>query len=119
MRAHDLQPVPFDGFRRVSSWLAEHRYRSTATRLFEAAAFPESWNIGLPGCLDGPMRVNDDGVLWLADERVFMRAVIGLGTPVLGFCLDPAGVAAPRVWRPSDRVSGRRQRRDIQDAGCG
>ena len=63
MRAHDLQPVPFDGFRRVSSWLAEHRYRSTATRLFEAAAFPESWNIGLPGCLDGPMRVNDDGVL--------------------------------------------------------
>ena len=40
MRARYLQHVPCEGLGSIASWLAEHGWRSTATRLFEDAAFP-------------------------------------------------------------------------------
>lgn len=110
MRAHYLQHVPFEGLGRVAPWLAEHGYYSTATRLFEVAAFPDPRDIDLLVILGGPMSVNDgDDLPWLADEKAFIREVIGLGTPVLGICLGAqliAEVLGARVYPGPAREIG-------------
>jgi GMP synthase-like glutamine amidotransferase len=110
MRAHYLQHVPFEGLGSIAPWLAGHGYRTTATRLFEAAAFPDPRDIDLLVILGGPMSVNDGGQLpWLAAEKAFIREVIGLGTPVLGICLGAqliADVLGARVYPGPAREIG-------------
>lgn len=94
MRAHYLQHVPFEGLGSIAPWLAGHGYRTTATRLFGDAAFPDPRDIDLLVILGGPMSVNDGGRLpWLGAEKAFIREVIGLGTPVLGICLGAQLIA--------------------------
>lgn len=109
MRAHYLQHVPFEGLGSIAPWLAGHGYRTTATRLFEDATFPDPRDIDLLVILGGPMSVNDGGQLpWLAAEKAFIREVIGLGTPVLGICLGAqliAEVLGARVY-PGAREIG-------------
>ncbi|MFZ5654264.1 MAG: type 1 glutamine amidotransferase [Pseudomonadota bacterium] len=110
MRAHYLQHVPFEGLGSIAPWLAGQGYRTTATRLFEAAAFPDPRDIDLLVILGGPMSVNDGGELpWLAAEKAFIREVIGLGTPVLGICLGAqliAEVLGARVYPGPAREIG-------------
>jgi GMP synthase-like glutamine amidotransferase len=109
MRAHYLQHVPFEGLGSIAPWLAGHGYRTTATRLFEAAAFPDPRDIDLLVILGGPMSVNDGGQLpWLAAEKAFIREVIGLGAQliadVLGARVYP-GPAREIGWFPVHGVA--------------
>jgi len=95
MRAHYLQHVPFEGLGSIEPWLRTAGYRISRTAFFESSALPDANDIDLLVIMGGPMSANDEATLpWLVDEKVFVRAVIESGKPVLGICLGAQLIAS-------------------------
>ena len=94
MRVHYLQHVAFEGPGAIATWLHERGFRVTRTAFYAREPLPMPSEIDLLIVLGGPMSVHDESsVGWLSVEKVFVRAVIDAGKPVLGICLGAQIIA--------------------------
>jgi GMP synthase-like glutamine amidotransferase len=95
MRVHCLQHVPFEGLGSIGPWLQSAGAEVTTTRFFEDPALPDVADVDLVVAMGGPMSVNDEAdLLWLVDEKRFVRAAAECGVPVLGICLGAQLIAS-------------------------
>jgi GMP synthase-like glutamine amidotransferase len=95
MNVHVFQHVPFEGLGCIEQWLELRAARVVVTRFFEDELPPPSpRGIDMVIAMGGPMSVNDEVQLpWLRAEKVFLRAAIEKGVPVLGVCLGAQLIA--------------------------
>jgi GMP synthase-like glutamine amidotransferase len=79
----------------IEQWLRAAGFEISSTHLYEAHVMPPAQDVDFLVVMGGPMSVNDEVTFpWLAAERLFIRAVVESGTPVLGVCLGAQLIAA-------------------------
>jgi GMP synthase (glutamine-hydrolysing) len=110
MNIHWLQHVPFEGLGCIQSWLTAGRHAVTCTRLWAGDVFPDIGKIDGLIVMGGPMGIYDENAYpWLADEKPFIRQIIGQNKPVLGICLGAQLIAdclGSRVWKNGQKEIG-------------
>jgi GMP synthase-like glutamine amidotransferase len=105
-----LQHVPFEGLGYIADWASDQGFIEQAVRLYAGDPLPAPGDADLLVVMGGPMGVAEEARYpWLADEKVFIRAVIDHGTPVLGICLGAqliAEVLGARVYPNAEKEIG-------------
>ncbi len=102
MHLHILQHVPFEGPAHIALWAQQRGHRLSFTRFYAGEVLPAPEAIEGVVVMGGPMGVyEEDRYPWLRDEKVFLRAVLDHGKPVVGICLGAqllAEVLGGRVY---------------------
>lgn len=91
-----LQHVAFEGPGAIALALRDAGAELTLVRIDRGEAVPSPDSVDSIGglvALGGPMSVSDD-LDWLSAERVYLRAAVEAGLPVLGVCLGAQQLAA-------------------------
>jgi len=105
-----LQHVPFEGLGYIADWANSQGFTEQAVRLYAGDPLPAPGDADLLVVMGGPMSVAEEARYpWLAHEKVFIRAVIDHGTPVLGICLGAqliAEVLGARVYPNAEKEIG-------------
>jgi GMP synthase-like glutamine amidotransferase len=88
MKIHYLQHVPFEDLGSMAPHLQSRGHELSCSHLYKSELTHAPDDLDWLIIMGGPMGVHDERVHpWLKDEKAFIRAVIGLGKPVLGICL--------------------------------
>lgn len=88
MRIHYIQHVPFEGLGYIETWLEQRKHTTTATRIWEQAAFPPVDDYDVLIVMGGPMGVYDDHLYrWLPDEKNFIYDAVRADKKIIGICL--------------------------------
>ena len=94
MRLHWLQHVPFEGLGFIEEWATSREMQITGTHLYAGEKPPSSMDFDWLVIMGGPMGIQDHGEHpWLVEEKVFIRAAIDAGKPVVGICLGAQLIA--------------------------
>lgn len=94
MRIHSIQHVRFEDLGYIESWITDHSYPLTSTRLFENSAFPAMDDFDMLFIMGGPMSIYDEVKYpWLKKEKVFIKSAIDSGKVVVGICLGSQLIA--------------------------
>ncbi len=123
MRIHYLQHVTFEGPAAIEDWAREAGHDLTGTHLYCDVVLPDPAAFDLLVVLGGPMSVNDEqGHLWLREEKRLVRRVIESGRAVLGICLGAQMIASAmgaRVYKTSQKEIGWFPVRRVTTEGAG
>jgi GMP synthase (glutamine-hydrolysing) len=131
MKIHWLQHVEFEGLGCIEPWLAENGHEVSCTQLWkfdsvlnigkndgsgsrsavpQRSCFPSIGNVDGLIVMGGPMGVYDEAIYpWLAEEKAFIKEIIGQNKPVLGICLGAqliAEVLDSKVWKNQHKEIG-------------
>nr|WP_319537855.1 type 1 glutamine amidotransferase [uncultured Methanospirillum sp.] len=86
---HDDEPVF------IARWLAEHDLPLIRIRLYNGDPLPDPDQVDLLIIMGGAMNIYEESMYpWLIPEKIFIRAVIDSGVPVLGVCLGGQLISA-------------------------
>jgi GMP synthase-like glutamine amidotransferase len=91
-----LQHVAFEGPGAIAQALSDAGAKLTVLRIDLGEPVPAADSVGSIGGLvvmGGPMSVHDP-LRWLSEERLYLRAAVEAGLPVLGVCLGAQQLAA-------------------------
>jgi len=88
LRIRCLQHASFEGPAYVLDWAMANNHAFSTTKLYEKEDLPALDEFDFLVVMGGPMGVSDENKYpWLVSEKLFIRACIELGKPVLGICL--------------------------------
>lgn len=110
MKIHWLQHAPFEGLGSIGDWVKRRGHSLSCTRFWARDTLPKPDSIELLIVMGGPMGIyEEDQYPWLAEEKSFIRSVVGRGAGVLGICLGAqllADVFGARVYPNSTKEIG-------------
>ncbi len=110
LRIHCLLHEDFEGIGCIADWISLHGHDVSFTEFYQDAALPPGNKVDFLIIMGGSMSVNDEATLpWLADEKVFVKALIDANKPVLGICLGAqliANVLGASVYPNSSKEIG-------------
>lgn len=110
MNIHWLQHVPFEGLGAIEKWAGRMGHTLCCTRLFAGDPLPQQDAFEMLVVMGGPMGIYDEQEYpWLIQEKIFIKATISAGKPVLGICLGAqllADVLGARVTANREKEIG-------------
>lgn len=110
MRIHWFQHVPFESLGSIEDWALARGHQLAVTRFWADDPLPALADFELAIVLGGPMNIYEhERFPWLIPEKIWLRAAIEAGRPVLGICLGAqllADVLGGRVRKNQEREIG-------------
>jgi len=109
LRIHYFQHVPYEGLGHIETWATGLGYALSNTKVYENHTLPDIDDFDWLVVMGGNMSVYDEDIVWLAEEKKFIRKAIDAGKTVVGICLGAqliADVLGAKVYPNKEKEIG-------------
>ena len=109
LRIHYLLHVPFEGPGYIEEWALKNNHKQSFTKFYDNGDLPEQDEFDWLVVMGGSMNIFDESLLWLNEEKRFIKESVGAGKTVLGICLGAqliAHVLGAKVYPNKEKEIG-------------
>ncbi|NPA36977.1 MAG: type 1 glutamine amidotransferase [Chlorobi bacterium] len=93
LRIHYFQHVPFEGPGYIEQWALNNGHKLSSTHFYKGDKLPGIDDFDWLVIMGGSMNIFDKNLLWLNEEKEFLKKTIDAGKSVVGVCLGAQLIA--------------------------